>query len=121
MYRGKASAHDLSLSLSLLQLAFYISLSLSLFFSPFFTGRALVRLLLLLSQEFLAHSRLFVISSFDLLLTGEEDNFIFSSLLGGEAGLIFEGTIGEYVTFPFSSPSFYFPHHFRSIEEPYGG
>lgn len=86
--------------------------SFSLFlFSSFFTDRGLVRLLPLLSQEFLAHSRLFVRPSFDLL-TGRTILFYFFSPLLGEDGLIFEGTIAERVTFLFSLFFLLFRHLF---------
>lgn len=86
--------------------------SFSLFlFSSFFTDRGLVRLLPLLSQEFLAHSRLFVRPSFDLL-TGRTILFYFFSPLLGEDGLIFEGTIEERVTFLFSLFFLLFRHLF---------
>lgn len=84
----------------------------SLFFSSFFTDRGLVRLLPLLSQEFLAHSRLFVWPSFDLL-TGGQFYFFFFFPPRRRRWPNFRG----HVTFP---PSFYFPHLFNSIEVVYG-
>lgn len=75
-----------------------------------------MRLLPLLSQEFLAHSRLFVRPSFDLL-TGRTILFYFFSPLLGEDGLIFEGTIEERVTFLFSTLLSIISSSFRSVED----
>lgn len=101
---GEKLLHTISLSLSCNSFSLFL-------FSSFFTDRGLVRLLPLLSQEFLAHSRLFVRPSFDLL-TGRTILFYFFSPLLGEDGLIFEGTIGERVTFLFSPFFLLFRHLF---------
>lgn len=101
---GEKLLHTISLSLSCNSFSLFL-------FSSFFTDRGLVRLLPLLSQEFLAHSRLFVRPSFDLL-TGRTILFYFFSPLLGEDGLIFEGTIAERVTFLFSLFFLLFRHLF---------
>lgn len=106
---GEKLLHTISLSLSCNSFSLFL-------FSSFFTDRGLVRLLPLLSQEFLAHSRLFVRPSFDLL-TGRTILFYFFSPLLGEDGLIFEGTIEERVTFLFSTLLSIISSSFRSVED----